>query len=1361
MSSSTIRRWCVVALMVGWFAGVSCADTFYVRVTGNNSNRGTTPDAAWATITHAVDRASPGDVIYVGAGTHSASVRPSRDGTANQPIIVRADVSGAHTGDAGEVLVSGGGQLVWLKQSNHVHYEGLTFQVPGGQVVFVEDCAGLEFIGCTLKTSANGLIYVRGSSTSLALRGCALEQVSIQMSGGALALSGCTISDTSGDAISMESRVQAIIDRTRFDRVSKGINALNATVIVTNSVFHSADTGVRENGGSIELYHCTFRNCSVGIESVGGSTVVRNSIFERCAVAISRSGNPPFDHGPNLFYGNRADFRGVTDHPDDVSADPRFLDDSTEQIGDGSGAVDAAAPLAGLGLRASVLSLLTTDYRGGAREALSPDMGADEYVSGEVVATIPYERDFETPIGDEWTSTETHDDPDTTEFLGPFGGDGVDQPDAVELTLATTSGSRYFVRFDLLAFDTWDGIDADLGPDRFSLSIDGVTALPGAIANRDAARLAFPLLPEHWGSNIAFGTGDPDSIYRGIEIPFTATGPRTTLRFSSDVTSSEELWGIDNIAVLAVDPGPAVVPYHEDFEGALGAEWATDAREQHAALGTVLGRYDTERAELELDLTPQVQHTLRFDLLAGDGWAGQDFQILLNGVVIDSSSIDASSCQSIVGNKAPSSCGGSFLGGPGGDVLYRGCTVTFTPTRRDNTLEFRSSLTDGEGPTWAIDNVTLATGAWRDTLMPGLETIFYDISEDAHNTRNVDYTAPIAYRVFPSVAWPDRDLPFYPAGKATSFAVHAWGLVEIDRQGDWDFRMSSDDGSILTVDSTTLIEHDGQHGDSSRDGTITLDEGLHRIRIEYFQQQGNAALQLQWRGPGDAGFTPIPADAFYRDAPLFAQVYDDIGFGATTTRTYASASGIGFADFSGDGLPDAYISGTAPALLIATEDGAFTPTQTFQSDPNQFTIIDIDNDGDLDIWTAGERLLLNDGAGALTSVGSAGMPNPTGVVAVAAADVNQDGWIDPISFGAFSNWVGVNTGEDPPRLDPSSDPAIGFNNPKAVGDGNFASATDYSMDGTIDFLYTINGGVFFTSASPAVWNLTTYNLTIRSDADHPSGMDWGDYDNDGDEDIFVAEAEPGFTGMLWRNERDWEARRGRFADRPDDGIAITGITSRSCAWGDLDNDGDLDLVVTLENHTKPLAVFLNDAGVYFRDASFRVDIARVDRPQDIALCDVDLDGDLDIALTQQDGPAILLRNALNDGNGINVRVIGAGAGGTNAAAIGVRLELLDANGGFLASRTIGRARGMGVGELWAHFGGIDPDATYTLRAHFHAGPKDFEIVPSSAESTFPSGARRAVVTLREHDLQQRRVIRWQQVSPESGAVSLDSSDADR
>ena len=59
-----------------------------------------------------------------------------------------------------------------------------------------------------------------------------------------------------------------------------------------------------------------------------------------------------------------------------------------------------------------------------------------------------------------------------------------------------------------------------------------------------------------------------------------------------------------------------------------------------------------------------------------------------------------------------------------------------------------------------------------------------------------------------------------------------------------------------------VIDHDGLHGDTAKDGSVTLTAGIeHDLRIDYFEAGGGELLTLQWMPPGATTFAVVPTSA--------------------------------------------------------------------------------------------------------------------------------------------------------------------------------------------------------------------------------------------------------------------------------------------------------------------------------------------------------------------------------------------------------------------------------------------------------------------------------------------------------------------
>jgi hypothetical protein len=470
---------------------------------------------------------------------------------------------------------------------------------------------------------------------------------------------------------------------------------------------------------------------------------------------------------------------------------------------------------------------------------------------------------------------------------------------------------------------------------------------------------------------------------------------------------------------------------------------------------------------------------------------------------------------------------------------------------------------------------------------------------------------------------------------------------------------------------------------------------------------------------------------------VFVDVSAATNFNATTTHHANDGAGVYFGDLDNDGDLDAILTGGQHSRLAINHDGGFTISWFGGgSRARQGALIDIDNDGDLDFWHSDERLYENVGYATFTDRGNCGLSGPSQSEAAGAVDVDADGRCDIIQFSPNGNWIGFNAGAGPEWFNETMDGALGLNDHGDKGNGDYCSTGDVNDDGHTDIFYHLDTGCLFLSNGAGGFEHDNRGIVTTHAPNKKVGSSWADYDNDGDLDLFVPAFDEGSRAILYRNEGSTFTEVGAGA-----GIVDTS-GQRSACWGDYDNDGDLDIYV-VTRAGKPNVMYENRGNGTF--SSVDIGAGVVGDGHDACFADYDGDGDVDLALTFEDAPTVLLENTTDSDNFLNVRVVGDGAGATNAAGIGVRVELFDLDGHLVGRREIGGARGYAGGEpLWAHFGGVDPNETYVIKAYFNTGVAEINVTPAAASSTIGSNTIQGLVTIRESD-SLPRLIHWTEV----------------
>ena len=365
---------------------------------------------------------------------------------------------------------------------------------------------------------------------------------------------------------------------------------------------------------------------------------------------------------------------------------------------------------------------------------------------------------------------------------------------------------------------------------------------------------------------------------------------------------------------------------------------------------------------------------------------------------------------------------------------------------------------------------------------------------------------------------------------------------------------------------------------------------------------------------------------------------------------------------------------------------------------------DFDNNGCVDLYLTSlgpNALFRNNCDGTFTDVSKAsGTADPSWTVSAAFLDYDRDGWLDLFA----GNYLGWRADASAPCPTPSGRPdycspntfqpqqsRLYHNN----GNGTFTDAStkagiahdfgpalgvstaDFNRDGWID-VYVANDGqpnlLWMNQRNGTFKNLGLLSgtaLSAHGKAKAGMGVDAGDADNDGDEDLFVTNL-TGEGNDLYVNDgsgyfEEQSARSGL-------GAASRGFTGFGTGWFDLDNDGLLDTITvngavqTIEalrraNDPLPLhqrkRLFRNLGGGRFEDASARggpaFELSEVGRGA--AFGDVDNDGDVDVLVANNNGAPRLLVNQIGSRNHwVGLKLVGTTGRDMLGARVGVVRE---------------------------------------------------------------------------------------------------------
>lgn len=431
---------------------------------------------------------------------------------------------------------------------------------------------------------------------------------------------------------------------------------------------------------------------------------------------------------------------------------------------------------------------------------------------------------------------------------------------------------------------------------------------------------------------------------------------------------------------------------------------------------------------------------------------------------------------------------------------------------------------------------------------------------------------------------------------------------------------------------------------------------------------------IGWIGDGSGGFTKAPWGPFAEAPASTLVVFGDVdndgdqdAFAATWVQVDADSDGIdvisehdcnnapgsgedirpGIAEVMGNGRDDDCDGIADDGLDVSDADGdGFsiamgdcddTLATVFPGNPELLDSLDNDCNQEVD-EVFFNKLLLNDGSGHFTAVAASGVEVIDPSTSGAFGDGNADGKLDLY----WGNWLEVYP----------KDKAVQDRYFAGNGDGTFTDATqasglvlpkayacfgvlwnDYDNDGDQDILvhnYHLSPNQLWQNQGDGTFLDVGVSLGIAYDdipdpgvyeGGHTFGGDMGDFDNDGDLDMYACNlAHPRF--QPWSDISKMFVATGAPGYGFEDQFAKLGFEydegDANAGFADIDNDGDLDLAIASLYESHHVRLYRNDGEKGFTDITYEAGVSVRDAVS-MSWSDVDEDGDLDLLVSDRGG----------------------------------------------------------------------------------------------------------------------------------------------
>jgi len=430
--------------------------------------------------------------------------------------------------------------------------------------------------------------------------------------------------------------------------------------------------------------------------------------------------------------------------------------------------------------------------------------------------------------------------------------------------------------------------------------------------------------------------------------------------------------------------------------------------------------------------------------------------------------------------------------------------------------------------------------------------------------------------------------------------------------------------------------------------------------------------------------------------------------------------GVAFDDVNGDDWPDLYLvcfrglnrllinqGPTAPFqdATIGSGLGGNLMPQGIHNLELGANMVDVDNDGDGDViiagWGVTTTFFRNDGKLNFTNQNNTlHLPENCDANTCVAADINLDGHLDLFFTDEhFTNHMMLNLGNGSFE-DITREAGLEF-----TGISQGAAFCDVDWDGDPD-LYIANWeapDLFYRNLGAGRFQKISLELEVFQESFNTNSVHFGDVDNDGDFDFFIANRQG--RNFLYRNDTAPGDSNWIFTEIWEKNFGSYRNMSYGSVIADFNNDGWQDIFVT---NIGPNRFYRNSGKEHFELVYTDPKSTSGGVPgysTGAAYADADCDGDLDLFVANKDTFSILYPNPTNDDRWIQFRVQGIRS---NRDAIGTRVEIyrsgyLEDPQYLLGTREISGGQGyLSLSSPIVHFG-LDTTRQVDARFRFPSG----------------------------------------------------------